>query len=275
MSLNVPGHSELRRIVVLNPKGGAGKTTLAFNIAGYLASTGRPAALMDFDPQGSTTRWLQRRPASLPAIHGIAAYEKKTGVTRSFQLRVPAHIRHVIIDTPAALTTAQLSEFTPGAHAILVPVLPSAIDIHSASQLISNLLLVAKVSRRMGRLGIVANRVREQTVGFRKLMAFLDRLQIPIVAALRDSQNYVHSAEEGCGLHEMLPSRVRKDLMAWLPLTSWLDIRLNTPLTTRDTLGAAPGQPPPAAAPSPAPEPAGERVIDLRTHLARRDAGRG
>jgi chromosome partitioning protein len=239
MNLNVPGHRDLKKILVLNPKGGSGKTTLAINLAGYLAATGRAPALMDFDPQASSTRWLTRRPKGAAPIYGIAAWERNTGVTRSFQLRVPQHIHHLVVDTPAAMPTQQIRDFTPGAHAILVPVLPSAIDIHAASRLVADLLLVAKVSRRMGRLAVVANRVRENTLGFRKLMAFLERLQIPIVGALRDSQNYVHVAEEGLGLHELQASRVRKDLAGWLPLTSWLELRLNTPLTERDTLRPA------------------------------------
>jgi chromosome partitioning protein len=266
MTLNVPGHRDLKKILILNPQGGSGKTTLAVNVAGYLAASGRPTALMDFDPQASSTRWLARRPKGAPPIYGIAAYERNAGVTRSFQLRVPQEIRYLVVDTPAAMLTPQIRDFTPGAHAILVPVLPSAIDIHAASRLIADLLLVAKVSRRMGRLGVVANRVRENTLGFRKLMAFLERLQIPIVGALRDSQNYVHVAEEGLGVHEMLPSRVKKDLSGWLPLTSWLELRLNTPLTERDTL-----------------RPAGlgadgddlADVVDLREHLRRREGPPG
>lgn len=264
MTLNVPGHPELRKVVILNPKGGSGKTTLAMNLAGYFASVGRPCAIMDFDPQGSSIRWLRKRPPGLPSIYGIAAYEKKMNMTRSFQLRVPQEIRHVVLDTPAAMTTAQLTEFTPGAHAILVPVLPSAIDIHAASRLIADLLLVAKVSRRMGRLGVVANRVRENTLGFRKLMAFLDRLQIPIIGALRDSQNYVHAADEGTSIHEMHPTRAKKDLLSWLPLTSWLELRLNTPLTDRDILRQ--GEPPDA----------GDKladVVDIREHMALRGDG--
>jgi chromosome partitioning protein len=263
MTLNIPGHQELRKIVILNPKGGSGKTTLAMNLAGYFASIGRPAALMDFDPQGSSMRWLKKRPASQNAIYGVAAFERKANVTRSFQLRIPPDIRHLVVDTPAAMTTAQLTEFTPGAHAILVPVLPSAIDIHAASRLIADLLLVAKVSPRMGRLGVVANRVRENTLGFRKLTDFLDRLQIPIVGALRDSQNYVRAADEGSSVHEMHPSKTKKDLPGWLPLTSWLEMRLNTPLTEW-------GVPQPGDVPEHVES--SSDVVYLHTHLARHGA---
>ncbi|MBM4196860.1 MAG: ParA family protein [Gammaproteobacteria bacterium] len=90
-----------------------------------------------------------------------------------------------------------------GAHAILVPVLPSDMDIHAVSQLVADLLLVAKVSRRMGRLGVIANRVRENTVAYRRLIRFLESLNIPVVGILRDSQNYVHAVEHGLGIHEL------------------------------------------------------------------------
>lgn len=245
MYLKVPSHPDLKRIVVINPKGGSGKSTLATNVAGFLSSTGHPTALMDFDPQGSALRWLQNRPDESPAVHGIDACERDSTMTRSFRMQVPRHIRHLVIDTPAALAAPDMAWFTRGAHAILVPVLPSDIDIHAAARLVSDLLVVAKVSRRMGRLGVVANRVRENTVGYRKLMRFLGRLQIAVIGELRDSQNYVHAADRGLSIHEMQPSRVRKDLDSWQPVTDWLGARLDTALTPRDLLqpeAAARGQ---------------------------------
>jgi len=242
MYLKVPSHPDLKRIVVINPKGGSGKSTLATNVAGFLSSSGHPAALMDFDPQGSALRWLQNRPDEKPEVFGIDACERDTTMTRSFRMQVPRHIRHLVIDTPAALAAPDMAWFTRGAHAILVPVLPSDIDIHAAARLVSDLLVVAKVSRRMGRLGVIANRVRENTVGYRKLMRFLGRLQIAVIGELRDSQNYVHAADQGWSIHEMQPSRVRKDLDTWTPITDWLGGRLDMALTPRDLL-----QPGPAA----------------------------
>lgn len=234
MLLNIPTRPDLFRIVVLNPKGGSGKSTLATNVAGFLTSTNRPTTLIDFDPQGSAMRWLQNRDSERPEIHGIAAYEFDDTMTRSYQMRIPQNIGHVVIDTPAAMQVQDLVEFTRGAHAILVPVLPSDIDIHAATRLISDMLVVAKVSRRMGRLGVVANRIRGNTLGSRKLMRFLDRLSIAVVGELRDSQNYVHAADQGLSIHEMQPSRVQKDVACWNSVSAWLDERLKTALTPRD-----------------------------------------
>ncbi len=234
MLLNIPGHSELRKIVVLNPKGGSGKTTIAVNLAAYFAANDRKTALMDFDPQGSAMRWAFNRPPERPYIHSVAAFEINLRVTRSFQLRIPPDVRHLVVDTPAAMTPQRLSQFTRGAHAILVPVLPSDMDIHAVSQLVADLLLVAKVSRRMGRLGVIANRVRENTVAYRRLMRFLESLNIPVVGILRDSQNYVHAVEHGIGIHELPHTQTLKDLEAWAPLIGWIEQRLATPLTPRD-----------------------------------------
>lgn len=238
--LNVPGHPELKKIVVLNPKGGSGKSTLVTNLAGMLAARDQRVALMDCDPQGSSTRWLSRRDTSRAPIHGIAAYERDAATTRSFQMRVPSDVRCLVVDTPAAVPVQDLAAYTRGAHAILVPVLPSSIDIHAVTKLVEKLLLVAKVSRRMGRLGVVANRVRENTVSFRKLKLFLNRLDIATVCQLRDSQSYVHAAEQGVCIHEMQPSRVAKDLAQWQPLIDWLALRLETPLTVRDLHNPSP-----------------------------------
>ena len=234
MLLSLPANPELRKIVVLNPKGGSGKTTLAVNLAGYLAREGKRVALMDFDPQQSAMQWLGKRPDSKPQIYGIPAHKRDHSVTRSFQFRVPRDIEYLIADSPAAVSDDKLIEFTHGAHAILVPVMPSAIDIRAASKLISCLLLRAKVSRRMGRLGVVVNRARERTVAYRQLRAFLNRLAITAVTVLRDSQNYVRAGEQGISLHEMRPGDVRADLQSWQMLTDWLQARTATELTYRD-----------------------------------------
>ncbi len=236
MLLNIPGHPELRKIVLLNPKGGSGKSTVAANLAAYFASQERKTALMDFDQQASAMRWVHNRPQERPYIYSVAAFATNPRVTRSFQLRIPPEVRQLVVDTPAALSSQRLSQFTRGAHAILVPVLPSDMDIHAVSQLVTDLLLVAKVSRRMGRLGVIANRVRENTLAYRRLMRFLESLNIPVVAKLRDSQTYVHAAEQGLGIHELPHTQAAKDLEGWAPLLDWVEQRMATPLTPRDLM---------------------------------------
>jgi chromosome partitioning protein len=178
---------------------------------------------MDYDPQGSTMAWLERRPADLAAIHGIAAYKKSMQATRSWQLRVPNDTVNLLIDSPASVDHNDLRELTRDSTSILVPVLPSSMDIHAASRCIADLLLIAKVDRRDRKLAVVANRTRKNTKSFAKLMRFLDSLGIPIIAVLRDSQNFVHSAEQGIGLCEMQPSRVKKDVEQIEKIVSWLE----------------------------------------------------
>ncbi len=167
--------------------------------------------------------WLDRRDASRPPIHGIAAYKKNMQATRSWQLRVPNETTHLIVDSPASLTHDDLREMTRDASSILVPVLPSAIDIHAASRCIADLLLVAKIDRRENKLAVVASRTRRNTKSFEKLMRFLDSLGIPIIAVLRDSQNFVHAAEQGIGIVEMQPYKVRKDRLELEKIVTWLD----------------------------------------------------
>ena len=194
--LITPRRDKLNKIVVLNPKGGCGKSTLVTNIAAGYAQRGPQPTVMDFDPQGSSMAWLDRRPAQLPSIHGIAAYKKSMHATRSWQLRVPKDTLNLIVDSPAGLSHDDLRELTRDSASILVPVLPSSMDIHAASRCIADLLLVAKVNRNEGKLAVVANRTRKNTKSFGRLMRFLDSLGIPIIAVLRDSQNFVHAAEQ-------------------------------------------------------------------------------
>lgn len=234
----------MRKIVVLNPKGGSGKTTIATNLAAYYAAQGLGTVLMDFDPQGSTRRWLRNRPPEQPQIQGIAAFEKNPRVTRSFLLRLPAGTQRVVVDTPAAVASQDMGELVRDATAIIVPVLPSDIDIHACSRCIADLLLVAKVSRSEDRIGVVANRVRRNTLAFDVLTRFLQTLEIPVITTLRDSQHYVRAAELGTGIHEMKPYLVREDTDTWEPLLAWID--------ARSPQSVAPS---PSPLPSPSPSP--------------------
>jgi chromosome partitioning protein len=232
----------MQKIIVLNPKGGSGKTTLATNLASHFAVSGLRPTLMDMDPQGSSMRWLKKRLPEQPAIHGIAGYERNARVTRTFAMRIPHGCGRVIVDTAAALDAQRLPDTTRNSTAILVPVLPSDIDLHAAAKCISNLLLIAKIRRSEQRIGVVANRVKKNTVVFKSLMRFLEALRIPIVAVLRDSQNYIRSAESGQGLFEMKPNTVQEDLETWTPLLQWLAQRDELP-GTGSTLPPTPAPP--------------------------------
>jgi len=213
----------MKRIVVMNPKGGSGKTTIAINLASYFASRQQSPVLMDFDPQGSSLRWVKKRQPTQPPIHVIAAFEKDARTTRAFQLRVPDSATHVIVDTPAAVESRAMPDITKDADKILVPVLPSDIDIHACSRCIRDLLLVAKIRREDNRIGVIANRIRRNTLTYQTLIRFLQTLGIPIVATIRDSQNYVRAAELGIGVHEMKSYLAAEDIEQWQPLVEWLE----------------------------------------------------
>ncbi len=221
--LITPRPDKLNKVVILNPKGGCGKSTLATNLAACYATRGSIPAVMDYDPQGSTMAWLERRSSELPKIHGIAAYKKSMQATRSWQLRVPGETETLLIDSPASVGHDDLRELTRDSTSILVPVLPSLMDIHAASRCIADLLLVAKVDRRDRKLAVIANRTRKNTKSLAKLMRFLDSLGIPIIAVLRDSQNFVRSAEQGIGVCEMPPSRVKPDVAQIEKIVNWLE----------------------------------------------------
>jgi chromosome partitioning protein len=138
------------------------------------------------------------------------------------------------------------------ATAIIMPVLPSDIDIHAASRCIADLLLVAKVHRSERRLVIVANRARRYTKAFQSLMRFLRSLRIPVAAVLRDSQAYIRSAETGLGLHEMKGALLQEDLETWTPLIEWLERRSGSLVPAGDEALPPEAQPAAEAAAEPA-----------------------
>jgi len=222
MSL-LPNRHDLQRIVVLNPKGGCGKTSIATNLASYYSLRGAMPTLLDCDPQGASMRWLEKRSRLRAPIHGIAGFRSSLGVTRSWQQRVPLETRHVIVDTPAALEGPQIHDLIYEASHLIIPVLPSPIDIRFAARFIAELLLVAQLDRRAVRVGIVANRTRKNTKSLHQLMRFLSSLKIPVIAVLRDSQHFVIAAGRGVGIAELPKYQGRQDFQSLLPLFSWLD----------------------------------------------------
>ena len=214
----------MQRIIVINTKGGCGKTTIATNLASYYASNGFVTALMDYDPQGSSTRWLKLRPQDKEEIHGINAHKRQSmQATRAWQMRVPTGTERVIIDAPAGITGKALHSFVQQVDTILIPVLPSPIDIHSATAFIKDLLLIGKVRNLGVRVGVIANRTRKNTLVYQSLERFLVSLNLPFITTLRDTQHYVHAFERGIGIQEMWDKRVDQDKLTWDPVINWLE----------------------------------------------------
>ena len=211
----------MRTIMVMNNKGGCGKTTMATNLASYYASEGYKVALADFDPQASSLEWLKARPEEYAEIIGIPAFEKG--------LRTPRNTEYLIIDVPAAIRGKQLAELARRAQTVVIPVMPSAFDMRACVHFIRDLYLVNKVSRKEVKLAVVANRVKEHTLIYQSLEEFLNLIKIPFVTSLRDTQNYIRASERGIGIFEMANYMVEKDLEQWVPLLRWLNSKRSIP----------------------------------------------
>ena len=200
-------------IVVANPKGGVGKSTLATNVAGCLAAAGHAVMLGDVDRQQSARQWLALRPPSLPRIAGW-------DVAHDDVVRPPRGTSHVVLDTPAGLHGKRLEAVLKIADRLLVPLAASLFDIQATHAFVN---LVRQHRRAPDiELGLVAMRVREHTRAHDQLHQYLDSLGVPVVAWLRDTQNYVQLAAHGLTLFDVAPGRVERDLEQWQPLGAWL-----------------------------------------------------
>ena len=212
----------MRHIMVMNAKGGCGKSTLATNIASYYADAGYNVALADYDPQRSSLDWLDRRPADRPEITAIAGFED--GLKH-----VPRSADMVIIDAPARSHGKELTNLVKHAETIIVPVLPSTIDIQASDRFIKELKSVGKIERKQAKIGVVANRVREYTLIFEELDEYLTKLRVPYLASLREAQNYVRAYTRGLGIDELPEYLAWPDWEQWDPLIEWLDSRRSQP----------------------------------------------
>ena len=201
-------------IVVANPKGGVGKSTLSTQLAGWYASRGHAVMLGDVDRQQSARQWLALRP---PQLAPIRTWE----IAHDDIVRPPKGTTHVVLDTPAGLHGKRLDEVLKLADQVLVPLQPSLFDIQATYPFIEQL----RVHRRSDRLriGLVAMRVRDHTIAADQLQHFLATLSVPVVGQLRDTQNYVQLAARGLTLWDLNPARVERDLAQWRPIIDWLE----------------------------------------------------
>lgn len=201
-------------VVVANPKGGVGKSTLSTNIAGYFARAGHAVMLGDADRQQSARLWLGLRP---PAARAISTWD----ISADRLAKPPKGTTHVVLDTPAGLHGWRFSDVMKMADKVIVPLQASVFDIFATKDFLDEL-----ASHKHGgaaKVGIVGMRVDARTIAADKLHAFVDGLGLPVLGYLRDTQNYVHLAAHGLSLFDVAPSRVQKDLEQWQAICHWLE----------------------------------------------------
>jgi chromosome partitioning protein len=201
-------------VVVANPKGGVGKSTVATNIAGYFASQGHQVMLGDADRQQSSRLWLRLRPAEARAISSWEVGEGQVA-------KPPRGTTHVVLDTPAGLQGKMLQETMRLADKVVVPLQPSIFDMYATRAFLDELAQHRKASRMQ--VGIVGMRVDSRTIAADKLQEFVDALGLPVLGFLRPTQNYVHLAARGLTLSDVAPAKVERDLEQWQGIHRWLD----------------------------------------------------
>jgi len=202
-------------IVIANPKGGAGKSTLSTNVAGFFASQGHAVMLGDADVQQSSRLWLSLRPDT---VTRITTWELQADLVLT--AKPPKGTTHVVIDTPGGLDGWRFKEVLGRADKIMVPIMPSIFDMYAAQTFLTKLREITRNSHT--KLGVVGMRVDERTLAASKLRQFMDTLELPIVGYLRDTQHYLHLAAHGLSMFDITPSKVEKDLMQWRPICQWL-----------------------------------------------------
>jgi len=201
-------------VVVANPKGGVGKSTLSTNVAGYFASQGHAVMLGDADRQQSSRLWLQLRP---PAARPIATW----AVSHDLIARPPRDTSHVVLDTPAGLHGWRFKDVMRMADKVLVPLQPSIFDIYATRDFLDEVAEFRDADKL--KIGIVGMRVDNRTIAAEKLQEFVGSLGLPVLGFLRDTQNYIHLAARGLTLFDVAPGRVDKDLQQWRAICDWLD----------------------------------------------------
>ena len=204
----------MQSFLIANPKGGAGKSTLATNLAGYLARQGRQVMLGDIDRQQSAREWLKLRPPSLPHI---ASWD----IQANAPARPPKDTTHVVLDTPAGLHGKKLAHVLKLVQRVIVPLQPSLFDILATRTFLDTLLEEKAVRHHDTFIAVVGMRVDARTRAAQELERFLATLGLPVLTTLRDTQNYVQAAAHGLSIFDLSPSRAERDWEQWQPLVEW------------------------------------------------------
>jgi chromosome partitioning protein len=208
--------------LVINRKGGAGKTTVATNLASYFASIRVGTTILDYDPQGSSLNWLKLRPSHLGKIEGANAAPERFGTMRGVAMYVPPTTGQLIIDAPSGASGVPLQQMLRRANSILIPVTPSAIDVHATAGFIKDLLLTGIVRACNIRIAVVANRVRRSMPVYAPLERFLNALNLNLVGRLLDSDAFVKAAETGVGIFEMDAGFSAAECKQFAPIADWV-----------------------------------------------------
>jgi chromosome partitioning protein len=208
--------------LVVNAKGGVGKTTITTNLASYFASRAIPTTIADFDPQSSSLNWLKQRSRDATKIHGAdLAQRNGTGLPIA-RKQIPRDTRQLIIDAPAGPSRLLLQDLLSRTQSILIPVAPSSIDIHATAGFIKELLLIGQVRFRNIRLAVLANRVRSARPVYEPLEKFVSTLGISFLTRVSDSEIYVDAAESGLGIFDLPPEKCSAELREFQPIVQWV-----------------------------------------------------
>jgi len=203
----------MKTILIVNPKGGSGKTTLSTNIAGYLASRGQHVALLDLDRQKSATLWLAQRSSELPVIWPLQSEEEKLSEATDW----------LVIDSPAALHGKNLDHALKLAHRVVVPIAPSLFDIQASYDFLHALGEMKAARKGRVQVGVVGMRMAPRTRAAVTLEQFLAQVDMPVLAYLREAQVYVNAAFEGKSIFDLPTYQAAQDVEQWAELLDWLE----------------------------------------------------
>lgn len=205
-----------KTVLVASSKGGVGKTTLSTNLAAHFANEGRRTVLVDADRQGSSRHWAEKRAQMEHAVLPL------DGTRRDWDRKLPGDAEVVVVDAAAGAHGAELAHFLDVADAVVVPVLPSAIDIEATVPFLETLAQHPRIRKRALPVGLVGNRLKPWTNASQASMDLLRQWPVPVVAELRDTQAYVLMAGLGRSIFDYHSAQVREHQDDWAPLLRWL-----------------------------------------------------